>query len=162
MNLEAITIPEVIGLLGGVVGLIGGICGIISVIYSRRQTRLMEKRVQADRLQDAQYAEWVFNWDSAVSILKKTYSRTIQTKPYGPLVRAVQIVFSDSLRERIEFHLGRKGLLGRLDPKKLSREDLLNPIIQQVISEVLDAAGRFKKEHTDWAREIGLLSPGLE
>jgi len=36
------TVFNIIGAVGGLFGIVGGLCGIASLVYARRQTKLME------------------------------------------------------------------------------------------------------------------------
>ncbi|MDA2913259.1 hypothetical protein MYX77_04750 [Acidobacteriia bacterium AH_259_A11_L15] len=147
----------IIAILGGVVGLLGGICGVASLRYVKQQTQLLEKQVNALLHKDESYAHWSTEFDKAAQALRRLY-RTVVNQTPTKSVHALRLVIPDrNLRERIELHLGRTNILrNRFHPHVLSMEQLLNPVVQNLITEVLRTVDQFKKEHTDWAREIGL------
>jgi hypothetical protein len=152
-------ISAIIGLLGGVLGLIGGITGILSWINQRKQTQLIQQQVRAVLIQDERYAEWTRKQEQAMDALTKICVGTVNTG--RGMHAALAVVFPDKdFRERIERHLGHsKGFWSKFEPTKLSKEQLLNPVVQQVIQDVLDTVEKFKAEHMDWARAIKLLPP---
>ena len=144
--------------LGEIVGLVGGICGITSVIYTVRQTRLLQKQVDAALAKDASYGEWAKKWEQAVEALTKICAKTISIDNVPQ--HGLRIVFpGKQLHKRINRYLGRTTFLGKFEPAKPSQEQLLNPVVQQLIQEVLDTIEKFKQEHTDWARVLELLPP---
>lgn len=145
-----------IALLGGVVGLIGGVCGLIGLIYVRKQTRLLQQQVDTVLKQDTDYAEWAGKLEQAVEALTRICGRTVNT---GPSVQAgLAVVFpNENLRKRIDRHIGHAAFWGKFKPIRLSRDQLLSPVVKKLIQEVLDTTEKFKKEHTDWARSLKLL-----
>jgi len=148
-------------LLASAVGLVGGICGIVSLIYQRKQTQLSQQLVKASQEQEQEYVDWSTKYEKVSDALTRIYPKVIFTGPSRG-VNAVEVVFPDrALRGRIERYLcHRKGWWGRFEPAKLSREQVLNPILQELIEQVLEAIERFKAEHSDWARAVGLLPGG--
>ena len=150
---------EFIGVLGGIVGLIGGATAILNAFYQRKQTRLMQEQIDQLRSLDTSYAEWTAKWEQAADALKKIYPGYVITRP-GTSTNASGLVLGDSLLQRIEHHLGKKVFYtGKFQPyKALSKDELLNPLVQEVITDVLAAVEKFKKEHTDWSRSLKLLS----
>ena len=151
-------VVTLIALLGGIVGLVGGICGLGSLVYTIKQTRLLKQQVHADLSKDASYAEWAKKHDQAVDALARICTGTVNT---GRAVQAgLPVIFPDKyFRENINRHLGRAKFFGGFEPARLSKEQLLNPVVQQLIQEVLDTVDKFKKDHTDWARALKLLPP---
>ncbi len=146
-----------VGVLGGAVGLIGGLAGILSAFYQRKQTRLMQEQIEGLRSRDSSYAEWTVKWEQAADALKKIYPGYVIVQP-STTTNAYGLVFSDQLRQRIEHHLGKKIFFtNKFRPAVLSKDELLNPAVQEVISEVLEAVEKFKKEHTDWSRSLKLF-----
>jgi hypothetical protein len=151
------SIPELIGVLGGVVGLVGGLAGMAGTYYQRKQTRLMQEQIYGLRGRDTSYAEWTAKWEQAADVLTKIYPGFLVTNP-GTTANALGVVFTQSLLQRIEHHLGKKVFwTNKFQPKTLSKDELLNPVVQEVINEVLDAVEKFKKEHTDWSRSLKIL-----
>ena len=148
---------EFIGVLGGIVGLIGGATAILNAFYQRKQTRLMQEQIDQLRSLDTSYAEWTAKWEQADNALKKIYPGYVITQP-GTSKNASGLIFDDSLRVRIEHHLGKQTFFtSKFEPKVLSKDELLNPVVQEVITDVLAAVEKFKKEHTDWSRSLKLL-----
>lgn len=110
-----------------------------------------------DKTERQQLADWTRKWERAVDALKKICPGYVMTSP-GSSTNADGLVFSEPLRQRIDHHLGKKAsFTGKLQPKALSKDDLLNPVVQEVITEELNAVEKFKKEHTDWSRSLKLL-----
>ena len=144
--------------LGGLVGLVGGICGVLSFINQRKQTKLIEQQFESARTVDVQFADSAAKFDEAVVLLDKIYSQSVTT---GPSLqrRAEELVFpSRETRRRIERYLGKAKWLRRgFQPQVLTKEQLLNPVVQQVIGDVLSTVAEFRREHTDWARSLRLL-----
>lgn len=154
---ELMTASELIGVLGGVVGLVGGLAGILSAFYQRTQTQLMREQIKGLRDRDTSYAEWTAKWEEAADVLVKIYPGYVIVKP-GTSTNAYELVFSEPLRRRIEHHLGKKIFFtNKFHPKVLLKDDLLNSVVQEVITEVLAAVEKFKREHTDWSRSLRLL-----
>lgn len=152
------TASQLLGILGGVVGLVGGLAGILSAIYQRQQTKLLRDQINGLRVRDTSYDEWTEKWEQAADALKKIYPGYVITKP-GTSTNAYALVFNDSLLQRIEHHLGKKAFYtNKFQPKALSKDELLNSVVQEVVSDVLAAVEKFKKEHTDWSRSLKLLS----
>jgi hypothetical protein len=150
------TPSELVGLLGGAVGLIGGLAGILSTFYQRKQARLMQEQIEDLRSRDTSYAEWTAKWEHAADALAKIYPGYVIEQP-STSTPAYALVFSEPLRQRIEHHLGKKRFFtNKFHAKVLSKDELLNSVVQGVIIEVLDAVERFKKEHTDWSRSLKL------
>jgi hypothetical protein len=150
------TPSELVGTLGGVVGLIGGLAGILSAFYQRKQTRLMQEQIEGLRSRDTSYAEWTAKWEQAADALAKIYPGIVMVQPSAS-ARAFELVFSEPLRQRIEHHLGKKTFFtNRFHSKILSKDELLNTVVQEVIVEVLQSVERFKREHTDWSRSLKL------
>lgn len=139
-------------------GLVGGICGILSFINQHKQTKLMQQQVDSARSVDAEYAKWAGRFDAGVAALVRIYPGRVVT---GPSDRrsAFELVFQDrGMRDRIERYLGRsKWWSGKFQPTILRKEQLLNPVVQQLIEDVLTGVEQFKRDHTDWARSLGLL-----
>lgn len=151
------TTSELIGLLGGIVGLVGGLTGTLNALYQRKQTRLMQQQIDQLRSQDTSYAEWTAKWEQAADALKKIYPGYVITTP-GTSTNASGLVLGDSLLQRIELHLGKKVFFtSKFQPKALSKDEFLNPVVQEVITDVLIAVEKFKKQHTDWSRSLKLL-----
>lgn len=150
------SIPELIGVLGGVIGLVGGLAGIAGTYYQRKQTRLMQEQVDGLKGRDTSYSEWTAKWEQAADALAKIYPGFINTQP-GTSTNASGLVFTKSLLQRIEHHLGKKTWTGKFQPKPLLKDELLNPVVQEVINEALDAVEKFKEEHTDWSRSLKIL-----
>jgi hypothetical protein len=86
----------------------------------------------------------------------KNLSWSCNTQP-DISTNASGLVFTKSLLQRIEHHLGKKSWTGKFQPKALLKDELLNPVVQEVANEVLDAVEKFKKEHTDWSRSLKIL-----
>lgn len=145
--------------LGSLVGLVGGICGILSLINQRKRTKLMQQQVEGVRSVDAEYARWAAKFDEAVAALARIYPGYVITGP-SRQTSAVGLVFRNrETLERIERYLGKsKWWTRKFQPTILTKEHLLNPVVQQVIEEVVAAVEQFKREHTDWARSLGLLA----
>lgn len=118
----------------------------------------MQEQVDAFLLQNKQYAEWSTTYDQAVDVLSRVYQSVIHMSP-TKTVHALKLVFPDeNLRRRIERYLGKpKFLTSKFQPYQLNKEQLLNPVVQEVLTQILECCERFKREHTDWAREIHLL-----
>jgi hypothetical protein len=151
------TTAELIGLLGGAVGFVGGRAGILSAFYQRKQTYLMQEQILGFRSRDTSFATWTAKWEQAADALTKIYPRYVMAQPSSS-TNAFALVFSGPLRQRIEHHLGKKIFFtNKSRPKALSKDDLLNSVVQEVINEVLGAVEKFKKEHTDWSRSLKLL-----
>ena len=150
---------SILALLGGVVGLIGGITGILSWVNQRKQTQLIQQQVRAVLIQDERYAEWTRKQEQAMAALTKICAGTVNTG--RGMQAALTVVFPDKdFRERIGRHLGHiKAFWIKFEPTKLSKEQLLSPVVQQVIQDVLDTVEKFKTEHPDWARATKLLPP---
>lgn len=148
-------LSELVGLLGGAVGLFGGLAGILSVFYQRKQTRLMQQQIEGLRSRDSSYAEWTANWEQAAEALSKICPGYVMVQPSGN-TNAYGLVFSGPLRQRIEHHLGKKTFFNNFHPKVLSKDELLNSVVQEVIIEVLNSVEKFKQEHTDWSRSLKL------
>ncbi len=149
-------ISELVGVLGGIIGLVGGVAGIASAFYQRKQTRLMQDQMNDLRGRDTSYAEWTTKWEKAADALAKIYPGYVILQP-GTSTNAYALVFSEPLRRRIEHHLGRKMFFtNKFQPKTLSRDELLNATVQEVIIEVLEAVEKFMREHTDWSRSLKL------
>ncbi len=143
-----------LALVGAIVGLVGGLCGIASLIYVRRQTLIMQRQLDDAESEKSGFVNWSEKYEQASTALVKIYSKLIYTGP-SPM-NARDLVFPDGeLRESIERHL-RKGWWG-FKPAALSREQLGSPVVQQLIEAVLASVDRFKQEHPDWARTMGLL-----
>ncbi len=147
-------------ILGGLVGLAGGISGVLSTVYQRRQTRLVQQQIDAIRRQEQKYLESSAKHDEVVDALTKIYGQLVATG-YSTHSVADGLVFPDqAFRQHVERHLGRRRRWsGEFEPHRLSKEELLAPPIQQLIQEVLNQVERFKKEHSDWARQLKLLPP---
>ena len=151
------TPSELVGLLGGTVGLLGGFAGVMSAFYQRKQTRLMQEQIDGLRGRDTSYAEWTEKWERAADVLGKIYPGYIIVQP-STGTNAYGLVFDAPLRQRIEHHLGKRIFFtNKFHPKVLSKDELLNSVVQEVIEEVLDSVEKFKKEHTDWSRSLRLL-----
>ena len=152
------TTTELIGVLGGMVGLVGGGAGFLSAYYQRKQTRLMQEQITGLRSRDTSYDAWTAKWEQAADVLTKICPGYVTTRP-GTTTNTYGLVFTESLQQRIEHHLGKKAFFtNRFQPKGLSKDDLLNSVVQEVINEVLDAVQKFKHEHTDWSRSLKLSS----
>jgi len=152
------TPSELVGILGGAVGLIGGAAGILSAFYQRKQTRLMQEQIVGFHSRDTSYAEWTAKWEQAADALAKIYPGYVIVAP-STTTNAYALVFNEPLRQRIEHHLGKKIFFtNKFQPKILSKDELLNPVVQEVIIEVLNVIEKFKKEHTDWSRSLKLSS----
>ncbi len=140
--------------IGSIIGTLGGICGIVSLIYQRRQTWIMQQRWEDARRGESGYVNWAKKYYRASTALIKIYSKAIYNGP-SPVGGRYLVFPGRELRKRIERHL-RKGWFG-FKPVALSREQLGNPVIQQLIDGALESIDKFKQEHPDWARSIGLL-----
>ena len=144
--------------LTNLIGILGGLCGVASLYYVRSQTRLLQQQMQAMISKDETYIEWAVKLGKAVDAITKVYSGMIRKENYATPQPVQGIIFDPELRDCIERYLGsRSRWSGNFTPKLLNQEQLLNPVVQQVIKEVLDAIETFKREHTDWARSINLL-----
>ncbi len=151
------TTEELIGVLGGVVGLVGGGAGVLGAFYQRKQTRLMQEQILGLQSRDTSYATWTAKWEQAADALTKTCPGYVMVE-HSNSKNAYELVFSVPLRQRIEHHLGKQVFFtNKFRPKILSKDDLLNSVVQEVISEVLEAVRKFKQEHTDWSRSLKLL-----
>ena len=73
------SIPELIGVLGGVVGLVGGLAGMVGTYYQRKQTRLMQEQIDSLKGRDTSYAEWTGKWEQAADALVKIYPGSVNT-----------------------------------------------------------------------------------
>jgi len=150
----------ILALLGGGVGFCGGICGFLSLIYQRKQTRLMQEQMEHGRSEEQTYTEWVVKYDQAIEALIKISPGCVFIAP-AKSVAAMRVVFPDeALRRRIQRYLGRRKFFSnKFEPCGLSRELALSGFIQALIQEVLDLVEKFKREHPDWARALKLLRP---
>jgi hypothetical protein len=152
-----VTTTELIGVLGGMVGLVGGGAGFLSAFYQRTQTRLMQEQISGLRSRDTSYAAWTEKWEQAADALAKICPGYVMVENSNSK-NAYELVFSGPLRQRIEHHLGKQVFFtNKFRPKILLKDDLLNSVVQEVINEVLEAAQKFKHEHTDWSRSLKLL-----
>lgn len=152
-------LPTIVTIAGAVVGLIGGMCGIASLFIQRKQAKLLHQQILRELQNDSSVVEWAKKHDGAMNVLSKITSGVITTGP-SRSENAYRLVFAEpELRQRIERHLGKIKFFGGFEPKLLGRDQLLNPVVQQVIEGVLDRAEMFKKEHTDWSRQLKLLPP---
>jgi len=151
------TTAELIGVLGGVVGVVGGGAGILSAFYQRKQTRLMQEQIWGLRGRDTSYAAWTAKWEQAADALTKICPGFVTMQP-GTTTNAYGLVFTKPLQQRIEHHLGKQVFFtNKFQPKALSKDELLNSVVQEVINDVLGAVQKFKQEHTDWSRSLKLL-----
>jgi hypothetical protein len=149
----------VLAVIGGTAGLAGGTASIANALYLRKQTRLLQDQINSLRSKDASYAEWTLRWEKAVEALGKIYPGVIPTT-IGTSSSALGIALSQQLRQRIGHHLGKRVFFTqKFQPRQLSRDELLNPAIQDLIRDVLEAVEKFKREHPDWARGLKLLPP---
>lgn len=139
------------------IGVIGGICGIASLYYVVKQTRLMNQQLRMSREQQSADAEWSAKFDDAVSTVVKIGPKVV-TAPSGSVSNAYGLVFPDpEFRQRIERHLVHFELSrNRFGARPIDTEQLRLPIVQETIRQVLDAARKFKDEHSDLAKQIGL------
>lgn len=127
-------------------------------VYKSLQHRIEAHEARLSEPED--YAEWSKKHDQVVDALEKihpgfiTTGRSSSSGAYG-------LIFQDeNLRRRIERQLGRpKGLRYRFEPYRLSKEELLNQPMRELIDEVVHIVETFKRKHPDWARQIKLLPP---
>ncbi len=138
--------PSILVLLVGVVGLIVGIIRILSWVNQRKQTRAV--------------ASWSTKFEQAVEALTKIYPGSIMTGPSSS-ASALGVIFPDAeFRGRIERYLGQHNrITGEFESATLSKDQLLNPVIQETIRKALEIVNKFKVEHSDWAKAIKLLPP---
>jgi hypothetical protein len=150
--------------VGTVLGMIGGICGIASLIIQLLQTKATrdQVRVMRDQLnvivnQESDAEEWATKYDGAATLLSRIAPGTIIIGPSKTIPAYDQIFADEELRGRIERYLGRRSWWkNEFNASRLTKEQLQNPVIQNTISDVLTKVDKFKAEHTDWARSIGL------
>lgn len=150
---------EIAAVLGNIVGLLGGLCGFLSYLNQRKQTRILQEQIDALSKQDAAYAEWSTRLDQVIEALEKISPQFIQ-QDQVKRPAAYDVIFSASLRQKIERHLGRRSTFKwTFQPARLTRDQLLSPVVRQLIEEVSQVVETFKKEHTDWSRQLRLLPP---
>ena len=149
---------DVVGLLGGLIGLVGGVAAILSGIYQRKQTQLMQQQIRGLQSRDSAYDVWTEKWERAADALQKIYPGLVTESNITK--NAYRLAFNEPLRQRIEHHLGRKVFFtNKFAPKNLTKDELLNGVVQEVIDEVLHAVEKFKTDHTDWSRSLKLVRP---
>jgi hypothetical protein len=147
-----------------VLGMIGGICGIASLIIqllqtkaTRDQVRVMRDQLNVIRNQESDAEEWATKYDGAATLLSRIAAGMIIVGPSKTIPAYDQIFADEELRGRIERYLGRRNWWkNAFNASRLTKEQLQNPVIQNTISDVLNNVDKFKAEHTDWARSIGL------
>ncbi len=157
--------PTIAATIGGLVGFIGGICGILSWINQRKQTAVMQDQLNVMRnqfeltsQQEGSAVEWALKFDQAADALVKIAPLFISTGSSKTMYGYDYIFPEGDLRRRIERYLGRhRRFFPAFRPVVPTKEQLQNPVIQKTIQEVLETIGRFKTEHTDFARALKLL-----
>jgi hypothetical protein len=130
--------------------------GILNLLNQRKQTRVMEDQLQMFIRREGNVEEWARKYDEAVAPLTKVAAGTITTGP-STSTNAYQYIFSnDNLRSRIERYLGRPTFFRGFRPTSPTKEQLLSPVIQETIQQVLETITVFRTEHTDYARALKL------
>ena len=147
----------ILTIIGFVMGVVGGISGVFSVLYTRKQAKVMQEELGRLLRQDHRAEEWAKKYDEAASLLTRIFSGKFPTGPSIMTGAYTYIFRSDELRGRIERYLGHRSFWGAFQPTLPTGDQLQNPVVQETIQEVLDLVETFKADHTDFARALGLL-----
>jgi len=121
----------------------------------KKQTRLLEQQLKEAKDLDKRVNGWYVKHGKAVAFLMKISARWI-----GPTtnINAFPEVFPEIfLRSLIETYLGGFSKISdRFEPSKISRDNLLNPVVQKTINDILESVEKFKSEKPDWAKQLDL------
>src|SRR5713101_4553157 len=131
-------------IIGFVMGVVGGISGVFSVLYTRKQARVMQEELGRLLRQDNRAEEWAKKYDEAAALLTRIFPGKFPTGPSVMTGAYTYIFQSEALRGRIERYLGRRGFWGAFQPTLPTGEQLQNPVIQDTIQQVLDLVEKFK------------------
>src|SRR5580765_365365 len=145
----------ILTIIGFVMGVVGGISGVFSVLYTRKQAKVMQEELGRLLRQDHRAEEWAKKYDEAASLLTRIFSGKFPTGPSIMTGAYTYIFRSDELRGRIERYLGHRSFWGAFQPTLPTGDQLQNPVVQETIQEVLDLVETFKADHTDFARALG-------
>ncbi len=97
---------DIIGVVGGLVGIVGGLCGIASLIYARRQTKLMEDDKRKREREETEDSQWAERHERLVNqLLRINPNLTIQP-PGLPATCLYTSIFPDSkFREALQTYI---------------------------------------------------------
>ena len=133
--------------------LLGFIITLLGWFNQREQTRLAKQQLKERKDLDKRVDAWYVKHGKAVAFLMKISARWI-----GPSsnINVFQEVFPEKdLRSRMETYLGCK-ISDRFEPSHISRDNLLNPVFQKTINDILESVEKFKREKPDWAKQLDL------
>src|SRR5260370_41321780 len=71
----------IVTIIGFVMGVVGGISGVVSVVYTRKQARVMQEEMGRMLRQDTRAEEWAKKYDESAALLTRIFPRKFPTGP---------------------------------------------------------------------------------
>jgi len=120
-----------------------------------QQTSLLRQQLNEAKGLEKEIGDWYVKHGEAIANLKKIYPSYVGG---SPLINGLGLVFSDTeLRSRIETYLGSQNrMTGHFEPSTISRDQLLNPVVQRTIADGLNLVEHFKQDNPEWAEQMKL------
>lgn len=97
---------NIIGAVGGIFGIVGGACGVASLVYARRQTKLMEDDKSKRERGETEDSEWAERHERLASQLLRINPNLRIAPPGVPEMVLYASIFCDGkLREALQTYI---------------------------------------------------------
>ncbi len=141
---------HIIGVIGGIFGIVGGLCGIASLLYARRQTRLMEDDIRKRERDEKGDSQWAERHERLASQLLRINPLLTIQPPGLPSVCLYPSIFPDGkLREAlqtyvVELHASRTQFLRLAAPRP---DELRRSVVRETISRAEQCLADFQRQN---------------
>jgi hypothetical protein len=134
----------------GLFGVIGGLCGIWSLVYVRRQTKLMEEDIRDRKKQDAEDTDWSIRLEKVSNQLRQINPNLMVQEPgvKGP-TQVYPTIFPDpKVRVAIETYIVELNPSKTLFlPRSPQPYEFRSPTMRQTIEKAEMLIQKFIQEH---------------